>query len=77
MSRDTSQKAHIDLAEKLWQLARTNPSELVEEMYTNDLAVEVLRAGLDLYIQQMQEEDQDDENGALEPENRARVSGDD
>jgi hypothetical protein len=59
MSRDTSPQARINLAQQLWQLAHTDPGELAEEMYTNDLAVEILRAGLDLYVQQVQEEDQD------------------
>lgn len=54
MNRDTSPKGRVALAEKLWQLARTDPSDLAEEMHTNSLAVEILRAGLDLYIQQVQ-----------------------
>jgi hypothetical protein len=54
MSRDTSPQARIALAEKLWQLARTRPSDLAEEILTNGLAVEVLRSGLHLYIEHVQ-----------------------
>jgi hypothetical protein len=57
MSRDKSPQARIALAEELWQLARTGPSEIAELMHTNDLAVEILRAGLDLYVQQTQSEE--------------------
>jgi hypothetical protein len=56
MSRDTSLQARLALAQQLWNWARTDPIEIAEAMHTSDLAVEILRAGLDLYIQQVQSE---------------------
>jgi hypothetical protein len=55
MSRDTSPQERIALAEELGRFARTQPLELAELMYTNDLAVEILHVGLDLFIQQEQQ----------------------
>ena len=55
MSRDTSPQERIALAEELGRFARTQLLELAELMYTNDLAVEILHVGLDLFIQQEQQ----------------------
>lgn len=56
MSKDTSPQACIALAEELWRWARYSPIEIAEAMHTNDLAVDVLRAGLELYIEQVRSE---------------------
>jgi hypothetical protein len=56
MPRDLSPQARISVAEHLWELARTGPGEIAELMHTNSVAVDVLRTGMNLFIQQAQAE---------------------
>ncbi|MBA2396162.1 MAG: hypothetical protein H0V70_25840 [Ktedonobacteraceae bacterium] len=65
-SRDNSPQGRKALAERLWELVRTDPGALAEGMHTNSLVVEILRAGLNLYIQQVQSEERGEENSGDE-----------